>query len=333
MKVIDNTTYTSTCMLSFERPAQIEKPHTRKPWPTELVQHEREREPRVERVICLSDIHNDLLAAQASLRQQDIIDEHGEWKHSVNLIITGDSINRNEPNTEVLKYFRHLKKTAPIGCTVTMLVGNHELDVLTQIASGADMGLKKKMQEFLGSMDVVCRQGPVLYLHRYPSMRLVRELWQQYQEQGGNPDVWRINRRFQEAVLTMHQTPERSKTVFRECDDGGDEMALEGLSTELYFQNYGVLIGQFLKEMRITTVIHGHKKQKEGGQRFEQYIPGICVVNNDSAISSDKNLEHQHRIGSLEVAPAPDEGVEVTCRYKPNIKPNGRVRTQTATIH
>ncbi len=320
-------------MPSFEGFQRTEVSHARKPLPIERVRREHEREPRVERVICLSDIHNDLLAAQASLRQQDIIDEHGEWKHPVDLIITGDSINKHEPNAEVLKYFRHLEKTAPMGCSVTMLVGNHELDVLTRIANGEAVGLKEKTWEFLGSMDVVCRRGPVLYLHRYPSLGLVRELWQQFREQGKNPDVWHINRRFREAVIMMRQTPERSKALFRECDDGGDEKALGGLSAESYYQKYGVLLGQFLKEMGITTVIHGHKKQKEGGQRFEQYIPGICMVNNDAGISSDKNPEHQHRIGLLEVAPASDGSIEVTCRYKPNIKSKGGVKIQTATIH
>jgi hypothetical protein len=318
-------------MPSFERFQSADLARARQPFPVERFRPEREIPLR--RMVCLSDIHNDLVAAQASLRQQASVDAHGEWREPVDLMITGDSINRDAPNPEVLKYFRHLRKTAPADCSVKMLVGNHELDVLTRVANGEDVGLKNSLIEFLGSMDVVCRRGPVLYLHRYPSLACVRELWQQYREEGGNPAVWNINRRFQEAVCRIKETPAQSKRVFLECDDGGDEGALGGLSAEAYYEKYGLLIGQFLKEMGVTTVIHGHKKQKEGGQKFEQYIPGIFMVNNDAGISRDKNPEHHHRIGSIEVAPLSDGSIAITCRYKPSIKPKGDTKTQTTTIH
>ncbi len=318
-------------MSSFERISQPRIPDIKPPVSLEKSRHE--HEPRVERIVCLSDIHNDLVAVQASLRQQNIIDAYGKWKHPVNLIITGDSINRHEPNPEVLKYFAHLQETVPEGYAVTMLVGNHELDILVHVADGEDAGLKDKRIKFLGSMDVVCKRGPVLYLHRYPSLGLVRELWQQYTEQNGNPTVWNINRRFHEAVSTLQVTPERSKAIFRECDDGGDHGALGGLSPEAYYQKYGVLIGRFLKEMGVTTIVHGHKIQKEGGQKFEQYIQSVFMVNNDVGISSAKNPEHHHRIGLIEIASASDAGVEITCRYKPNIKQNGKTKIQVATIH
>lgn len=295
---------------------------------------EREERCRTEHCVSLSDIHNDLVAAQASLEQRGIVSKDGAWRHPMDLIITGDSVNKQAPNLEVLRYFRHLQKTAPPGYSVKMLAGNHELDLLSRAADGEKIELKDKMIDFLGSMDIVCVRGPVLYLHRYPSIGLVRDMWQQYCKQDGNPDRWDINRRFQEAVSTIHKTPAQSKAVFLECDDGGDERSLGGLSAQAYYQRYGVIIGHFLKEMGITTVIHGHKKRKEGGQGFEQYIPGIFMVNNDACISSDKNPEHHHRIGSLQVIPTKDGGIEVTCTYKPDTK-SGRKGTQVqqATIH
>ncbi|MBP7811455.1 MAG: metallophosphoesterase [Candidatus Moranbacteria bacterium] len=315
----------------FQSVESLRKPH---PLPVERVRYE--RESQVERVICLSDIHNDLIAAQASLEQRGIVHHDGEWRRSVkvHLIITGDSINKQEPNPEVLKYFAHLRKTAPPGCSVTMLAGNHEIDVLLRAADGEKVGLKDGRIEFLGSMDIICKRGPVLYLHRYPSLGLVQELWRQYRMQGGDPDTWDINQRFHEAVATMRQSPEQSKAVFRECDDGGDKQALAGLSAEEYYQKYSALIGQYLNEMGVTTVVHGHKIQKEGGQKFEQYIPGVFMVNIDAGISSDKNPEHRHRIGSIEVAPDFDGGIEITCAYKPNInRKKGDAQVRTITVH
>lgn len=319
-------------MSPFERFQPVESSRKPHPLPVERVRYE--REPQVERVVCLSDIHNDLVAAQASLEQQGIVHHDGEWRHPVNLIITGDSINKQEPNPEVLRYFAHLRKTAPSGCSVTMLAGNHEIDVLSRAADGEKVGLKDGKIEFLGSMDIVCKRGPVLYLHRYPSLGLVQGLWRQYRMQGGDPDIWDINRRFHEAVSTMRQSPERSKSVFRECDDGGDKQALLGLSAEAYYQKYGSLIGRYLNEMGVTTVVHGHKIQKEGGQKFEQHIPGVSMVNIDAGISSDKNPEHRHRIGSIEVAPASDGGIEIVCAYKPNIKrKQGDAQIRKMTVH
>ena len=319
-------------MSPFERFQPTELSRKSNSLPVERVRYE--REPRVERVVCLSDIHNDLVAAQASLEQRGIVHHDGEWKYPVNLIITGDSVNKQEPNPDVLRYFAHLRKTAPLGCSVTMLVGNHEIDVLSRAADREKVGLKEGKLEFLGSMDIVCKRGPVLYLHRYPSLGLVQGLWRQYLGKGGDPDIWDINRRFHEAVSMMRQSPERSKEVFRECDDGGDKQALGGLSAEEYYQKYGSLIGRYLSEMGVTTVVHGHKIQKEGGQKLEQYIPGVLMVNSDVGISSDKNAHHQHRIGSIEVALTPDGSVEITCAYKPNIKlKRGNVQTQHMTVH
>lgn len=132
-------------MPSFEAPQSFEFSRAKRPAGGDRIQ--REREPQIERVVCLSDIHNDLVAARASLKQRDLIGNDGEWKYSVrpvHLLLLGDSVNKQNPNPDALTYFRHLQKTAPADCSVTMLVGNHELDLLTQVANGKEVGLKNK---------------------------------------------------------------------------------------------------------------------------------------------------------------------------------------------
>ena len=119
-------------MSSFERFQPIES--SRKPYPLPVERVRYEREPQTGRVVCLSDIHNDLVAARASLEQRGVVSHDGEWRHPVSLIITGDSIDKHDPDPEVLRYFAHLRKTAPPGYSVTMLAGNHEIDVLSRAA-------------------------------------------------------------------------------------------------------------------------------------------------------------------------------------------------------
>ncbi len=296
-----------------------------------------ERAPRTERLISLSDIHNDLHALRGSLEQKKLIDKDGEWKYlaePIHLVITGDSINKQHPDVNVLKYLKHVQESAPEGSSVTLLVGNHELDVLARDTEGKETGLKEKRIEFLGTMQVVCKQGPVLFLHRYPSLSLIHELEAQYTRMHGEVtnDSWDINKRFQDAVATRHITPEKSLEVFRACDDGGEDVALEGMSTEAYYQKYGELIGQLLARMGITVVVHGHKRQVSGGQHFESHIPGVVMVNNDTGISKDKNPEHKHRIASADISVG-ENGIDITCVYKHDMKKHGNMQVQKQTIH
>lgn len=296
-----------------------------------------ERAPRTERLISLSDIHNDLHALRGSLEQKKIIDEDGDWKflpEPIHLVITGDSINKHDPDGKVLKYLKHLQENAPLGSSVTLLVGNHELDVLARDTEEKETGLKEKRIEFLGTMQVVCKQGPVLFLHRYPSLPLIHELEAQYALMQGEVanDSWYINKRFQSAVATRHINPEKSLEVFRACDDGGEDNALEGMSTEAYYQKYGEVIGQLLARMGITIIVHGHKRQVSGGQQFESLIPGVAMINNDTGISKDKNPEHKHRIASADISVGAN-GIDITCVYKDDMKKHGHMQVQKQTIH
>jgi hypothetical protein len=295
-----------------------------------------ERAPRTERLISLSDIHNDLHALRGSLEQKKLIDKDGEWKYlpePIHLVITGDSINKQNPDGKVLKYLKHLQETVPEGSSVTLLVGNHELDILAHDTEGKDTDLKDKRIEFLGTMQVVCKQGPVLFLHRYPSLLLIHEMEAQYTRMHGavTNDSWDINKRFQDAVATRHIAPGKSLEVFRACDDGGEDAALEGMSPEAYFQKYGEVIGQLLARMGITVVVHGHKRQVSGGQHFEPLIPGVVMINNDTGISKDKNPEHKHRIASADISVGKD-GTDITCVYKNDMKKHD-MQVQKQTIH
>ncbi len=305
--------------------------------PPPVFEHAYEREHRTERFVCLSDIHNDIKAMHASMRQRKLINEEGEWKHGVrgvHLMITGDSINKHGPNPEVLKYLHHLQKTAPEGCRVTVLVGNHELDILTRETRGEDVGLKEKRIDFFGKMQVVSKQGQILFLHRFPSLALVQELEAQYSEQNADvPDgELYINSRFQNAVATRKITPEESLAVFQECDDGGDSNALEGLTEKEYYEKHGEEIRTLLERMGVSVVVHGHRRQVTGGQHFEEYIPGIVMINNDTAMADNKNPDGKHRAASVGISHSPDGNIDINCVYVENTH-SGNPYIQQRTLH
>ena len=270
-----------------------------------------EKEPLTKRLVTISDVHNDIHALHASLEQRGLVTPEGDWrKHSeaVRLVITGDSVNKHKPNPEVLRYLRHLQKSAPEGSSVTVLVGNHELDLLTRETLGEDIGLKEKKIEFMGAMRVVHKEGPVLFLHRYPSLTLVAELEEQFSAWKGHVqnDEWNINRRFHDAFLTRRHNPDESISTFRECDDGGEDSALEGMPPAEYYRVYGATIAELLNKMGVTVVVHGHKRQKTGGQQFEEYIPGITMIDNDTAMSADKNDGGVPCLSSSDITVDPD---------------------------
>ena len=304
------------------------------------IERDRKEYPLLERVVCVSDVHNDKEALVASLRERNLVDERGEWRLNLNvpirLMITGDSINQNDPNYELLKFLKHLKKTAPEGVSVTLLVGNHELELLAQITKKKENILKEKWIGFLGTWGVVSRSGPVLFIHRYPTIELVLELQEQWVASGGYvPDEsWKVNRRYQQAVAEIYTKPEQSRTILQACDDGGGERALRGQSFEEYYRHYGLAIGEALRSIGITTVVHGHRRQREGGQQLEQVIPGILMINNDAAISNTKNPEHVHRIGSVDITASKGGGIDATCVYQENTHlKKSTPLIQNVTIH
>lgn len=322
--------------MSFEQIRQQTKPAREIIPPVEL--SVLERAPKVERFVCLSDIHNDEKAMQASLEQKGIVDENSDWENEIDpvqLVISGDSVNKQNPNHSVLKYLRRLQRTAPEGSSVTILVGNHELDLLARETKGEETGMKEKWYEYLGEASVVCKQGSVLFLHRYPSLELVEELAEQFAENNGDVETseWNINQRFQEAVSTRKETPQDSLAVFNECDDGGEDSALKGLSPKEYYMKYGSIISDLLESMGVNVVVHGHKKQASGGQDFEEYLPSITMVNNDTAMSSDKNHSHDHRMASAEIKIG-SEDTEITCAYKKSIKKRkAKPQIKQVTLH
>lgn len=296
-----------------------------------------EHAPKHKRYELLTDIHGDLVSARASLEESGIIDSKDEWKkgvHDTHVVVTGDSANRDGKDWSVLEFFKRLQANARDGNKVTILLGNHELDYLKWVAHGADRSLSHKEETLFRGSRLVYKKGPVLFLHGFPTLELVTELAAQYVNCGGDvPNKeWNPNIEFERSLEDFVKDPSTYRKHFEEvCARAGVLVASRHVLEETYYRAHGATIASALKSMGITTVVHGHRKLVSGGQAIEDYLPGICMINNDVAVSSHENHHHVHRVGAigLEVR----EGVvEAKCVYQKNIEHHSHQKTTQVTV-
>jgi len=89
-----------------------------------------EKPPKEIEIISITDTHNDKEAIINNLRFHHAVDKNGEWEkgaRDIHIVHTGDVVNREKPDKKSLEYIFHLKDTAPQGCHVEVLAGNHEI--------------------------------------------------------------------------------------------------------------------------------------------------------------------------------------------------------------
>lgn len=292
----------------------------------------KEREPREINYVLLSDIHDDTISAKGSLLERGIIAKDSEdWHpdvHDTHLVLTGDLIDRRSAHHHVIRLFRHLSERAKNGNRVTLLLGNHELDLLMALPHGPpEEAPSRKDLAFLGTGKMVYKQGSVLFLHAYPTRSMLDEMVRQYEEHKGDVpnDRWRVNERFARAFALLPHTPAESIRIFEE---------LHALTKAPRPQEHGhgpeesTEISLLLERLHVKVVVHGHKKRASGKQLVEKDIPGVCMINNDTAVAITKNPGREHRIGSTMVR-ADGNMVDVTC-----INGNDALRPERVhTIH
>ncbi|MBF0272437.1 MAG: metallophosphoesterase [Magnetococcales bacterium] len=243
--------------------------------------HDASKEPRF--AVVLSDTDNDLRAVQYALQIVGVCDKDGEWRKGVRgirVIHTGDWLNKWDPALEMIDYFIHLERTAPKGCGLTILNGNHELDILHRVEQGIYTHLGEKRVKFIRGRDLLHVFGKTLFLHGYPTLHLLRFLLQireEKKELNGFND--RVRKAFYEGDHALFRKEEgkvlmgnikRAKMYYQERSHDGEKR--------------GVKLGKLLKELDIHTVVHGHRPnilvQKD--ETIEMETPGIRIVNNDN---------------------------------------------------
>ncbi|MBF0179389.1 MAG: metallophosphoesterase [Magnetococcales bacterium] len=233
--------------------------------------------------VVLSDTDNDLAAVQYALRIVGVCNRKGEWRErirGIRVIHTGDWLNKWNPSVEMLDFFKKLTRTAPPGCDLVILNGNHELEILRRAQQGEFPHLGEARLRFLRSRDLLHVFGRSLFLHGYPTCHLLKFLQQIQREQDGlNRFNERVRKAFYEGEHALFKQEEgkilmgnikRARQYYREPGHDGETQ--------------GVKVSRLLKGMGIHTVVHGHSPnilvQKDN--EFQLETPGIRLVNNDN---------------------------------------------------
>ena len=233
--------------------------------------------------IVLSDTDNDLKSVKYSLWIVGVCKKNGKWRPEISnlrLIHTGDWLNKRNPEPEVVDYFMTLRQSAPDSCEVIILMGNHEVEILQKSGKGEPTGLLPNQLDFIRHREVMHVSEKTLYLHGYPTFRLLCLLKQFKDEKS---PLNSFNKRFQKAfhegrfalfkqragLAMVGDIKQAKKYYIHRCPDG---------------ETKGRKIGKLLKELNIKTVIHGHRPNVllQRDYEFRIEIPGIRIINNDN---------------------------------------------------
>jgi len=271
-------------------------------------------------IITITDTHNDLEAIIRNLRIYDIIDEKGEWKEgmrNVQIVHTGDVVNKKDPDKKNLEYIFHLKATAPESCSVQILAGNHEMDYLMSSSGPAEEGSERKLIE---GMSLVVVSGPVMFLHGYPTRKLLRWILSYGSLEEG---INEINRQFSEALEESGWGYNEKLKHFLFGDNGdkkghdnkgekknapektGENTAEKIKKVKIkplfrktlpldYYQAHGKEVESLLSKLGIEIVVHGHQRTPMGAQtvgEFKEFLPNTTLINNDVAVSEFKSTK------------------------------------------
>lgn len=247
----------------------------------EKASHESQEEKK--HTIVLSDTDNDLKSVKYALWMTGLCNKEGEWRSGIGpfrILHTGDWLNKRNPDPEVVRFFRHLKTSAPASCSVVMLVGNHEVEILQRMDSGKPTRLNEKHVNFIKQQDVVYVAGKTLYIHGYPTLKLLLLLTQIMDE---NMCLNMFNHRFRKAFhegryalfkeregLAIIGDVRRVKNYYQRCEKDG--------------QTRGEKVRDLLKGLNIQTVIHGHRPNVliQLDYEFKKEISDIRIINNDN---------------------------------------------------
>ena len=287
---------------------------------TEKKRDDFENSPNRLEIITITDTHNDYEAILRNLRIHGILDEKGEWKEDANnihVIHTGDVVNKKNPDKKSLEYLFHLKATAPESCSVQILAGNHEMDYLMGCVGQAPEGSERKLIEGMSLLEI---SGPVLFLHGYPTRKLLRWILSYVIDEGFSVGeaVAEINRQFSEALEESSSGYTNKLKHFLFGDDKGEkknpknkmekkteqekEKTAEQKTKPLfrkilpadYYQKHGNEVSALLAMLGVEVVVHGHARTPKGVQtvgEFKEYLPNITMIGNDVAVSDFKSTK------------------------------------------
>ena len=235
--------------------------------------------------LVLSDTDNDFRSVLRVLWLTGLCDQNGCWTpdlQNIQVIHTGDWLNKWDPNPHVLDGFKRLQESVPEGCRFVLLNGNHELSILQMADKGLRTPLTPNDLAFIQSQSLIHCNSGILYLHGYPSTELLSIL-KQFHRDALPAETFNdhLRAQFFEGSSPLFQESQSLRLIGDVKNPRAyfNQKSQNGISRGKY-------AASLLQEMGFDTVIHGHKPNAEiqVDHELQEEIPGIRLINNDNRI-------------------------------------------------
>ncbi|MBF0583571.1 MAG: hypothetical protein HQL80_04960 [Magnetococcales bacterium] len=235
--------------------------------------------------VVLSDTDNDFTSVIQTLWLTGLCDQNGRWMpglRNIQVVHTGDWLNKWDPNPHVLDGFKRLQETTPEGCRLILLNGNHELSILQMADKGLRTHLTPEDLAFIRRQHLLHADHGRLFVHGYPSSELLMIL-KQFQRDGVAPEGY--NDRLQTLFF------EGNFPLFRETQ--GLRVIGDIKNPKFYYNqknqqgsSRGEQAASILQSLGFATVVHGHRPSSEVQVDYElqEELPGVRMINNDNRI-------------------------------------------------
>jgi hypothetical protein len=242
----------------------------------------RESYRRVDSISVISDIHGEYNIYTDLLKANGIIDKNLKWKYGKgHLVVLGDIFDRGEKVTEIFWHLFGLEKQAiEAGGMVHLLLGNHELMVLTQNLRYMN-GKYKKVEEISGtnysdlysensvlgnwlrSKPVMITINDIIFVHAGISIEMVQR----------NLGIMQVNKKFPDIIAGKDTVgnPEYDDLMFLGGNDG--PLWYRGYFTDAGFNESRLdsILGFYDKKQ----IVVGHTSFKDIKPLFTNKIIGV----------------------------------------------------------
>ncbi|MBF0380112.1 MAG: metallophosphoesterase [Magnetococcales bacterium] len=243
-------------------------------------------QPKPDWTLVISDTDNDIQTTIYSLWLTGLCDQYGNWKPglpNIQVVHTGDWLNKWRPSRQAVAFYKNLQQSAPTQCPVTLLNGNHELEILHMYDNKFSSPLKDDDIDFIRNQGIIHITANTLFLHGYPTLNLANILMQMKREELALVDFpTRLHKVFYENKRPLYSEPQGMEII----GDLRRPKYYYEKQVENHKNSQGQEIAGILQSLDINSVVHGHKPNNsvQIDQELAKQLPGIRLINNDNRI-------------------------------------------------
>lgn len=171
-----------------------------------------------------------------------------------------------------------------------ILAGNHEQEIWQKIKNGETYGLLEDdlntLCRFIETLDLFYVDGPLLFIHAYPTLEFLRVLLQ-YKEVTGHALNQFNNDHYKKSFKSVDSLSQYS---YAKGQINEHYLLYDVENIGSYYRKNGLEITTILAELEIDCIIHGHRPQRSGVQidyEFSKWLSDIRMIGNDTRVKSE----------------------------------------------